>query len=95
MIFSMQTFVVKLSSGIAALAASVVIAAFHIRKDETSQVLTAIADSSRMGLRMCMTIIPIAVLMTGLIIFRKNYILTDEKLAEITKELERKHDSGR
>ena len=94
-IFSLQTFVVKLSSGIAALAASVVIAVFHIRKDDTSQILTAIADSSRMGLRMCMTIIPIAVLLTGLIIFRKNYILTDEKLAEITRKLERKHDSGR
>jgi melibiose permease len=91
-IFSMQTFVVKLSSGIAALAASIVLTVFHIRKDEET-VLTAIDASSRLGLRMCMTIIPILVLVVGLVVFRKNYLLTDEKLDEITKELKRKNDS--
>jgi melibiose permease len=87
-IFSMQTFVVKLASGIAALAASIVISVFHIKKDETAEVLTAIDTSSRMGLRMCMTIIPIIVLIIGLVVFKKNYILTDKKLTEITTELE-------
>ena len=86
-IFSMQTFVVKLASGIAALAASVVISIFHIQKDETAEVLTAIDASSRIGLRMCMTIIPIVVLIVGLFIFRKNYILTDEKLEKISAQL--------
>ncbi len=86
-IFSMQTFVVKLASGIAALAASVVISIFHIQKDETAEVLTAINASSRIGLRMCMTIIPIVVLVIGLIVFRKHYILTDEKLEEINAQL--------
>jgi hypothetical protein len=33
------------------------------------------------------------VLIVGLIVFKKNYILTDEKLEEITKELKNKHDS--
>jgi melibiose permease len=93
-IFSMQTFVVKLSSGIAALAASIVLTVFHIRKDEET-VLTAIDASSRLGLRMCMTIIPIVVLIVGLIVFRRNYVLTDEKLDEITKELKRKHDTDK
>jgi melibiose permease len=37
-----------------------------------------------------MTIIPIVVLAIGLVVFRRNYILTDEKLEEITKELEAK-----
>ncbi len=86
-IFSMQTFVVKLASGIAALAASVVISIFHIQKDETAEILTAIDASSRIGLRMCMTIIPIIVLIVGLFVFRKNYILTDEKLEEISAQL--------
>ena len=86
-IFSMQTFVVKLASGIAALVASVVISVFHIQKDETAAVLTAIDESSRMGLRLCMTIIPIVVLLIGLFVFKKNYILTDEKIEEITKSL--------
>ncbi len=86
-IFSMQTFVVKLASGIAALAASVVIAVFHINKDETAA-LTAISTSSRMGLRMCMTLIPIAVLFVGLVVFKKKYILTEEKTREIEKQLQ-------
>jgi melibiose permease len=94
-IFSMQTFVVKLASGLAALAAAAVIAVFHIRKDETAEVLTAIDASSRMGLRMCMTIIPIAVLIIGLVVFKKHYILTDEKLEEITYKLEEKHSAGK
>jgi melibiose permease len=92
-IFSMQTFVVKLASGIAALAAAAVIAVFHIRKDETAEVLTAIDATSRMGLRMCMTILPIAVLIIGLVVFKKHYILTDEKLEEITNKLEEKHSA--
>ncbi len=92
-IFSMQTFVVKLASGIAALAASVVISIFHIQKDETAEVLTAIDASSRIGLRMCMTIIPIVVLIIGLIVFRKNYILTDEKLEEINAQLKAERNS--
>lgn len=90
-IFSMQTFVVKLSSGVAALVASIVIQVFHIKKDEAAEVLTAIDAGSRMGLRTCMTILPIVVLLIGLFVFRRHYILTDEKLSEITTELEKKH----
>lgn len=92
-IFSMQTFVVKLASGVAALAASVVISIFHIQKDETAEVLTAIDASSRIGLRMCMTLIPIVVLIVGLIVFRKHYILTDEKLEEINAQLKAERNS--
>jgi melibiose permease len=44
-----------------------------------------------MGLRMCMTIIPIVVLLIGLVVFKKNYILTDEELEEITLQLEKSH----
>lgn len=92
-ICSMQTFVYKLASGIAALAASLVISIFHIQKDETAEVLTAIDASSRIGLRMCMTLIPIVVLVIGLIVFRKHYILTDEKLEEINAQLKAERNS--
>lgn len=34
-----------------------------------------------------MTVIPIIVLIVGLIVFRKKYILTDAKLAQINDEL--------
>lgn len=92
-IFSMQTFVVKLASGIAALAASVVIAVFHIKKDENAEVLTAISASSRMGLRMCMTLIPIVVLLIGLVVFKKHYILTEEKTREIEERLQTRKEN--
>lgn len=85
-IFSMQTFVVKLASGLSAFAAGLILQIFNISKDET-EVLTTIAESSRLGLRMSMTILPIIVLIVGLIIFRAKYILTDEKLEQITAEI--------
>lgn len=100
-IFSMQTFVVKLASGIAALVASICLAVFNIQADSAS-VLDAkglaykmsslgepqlIDNSSVMGLRMVMTVGPIAVLMIAYLIFKRKYILTDEKLQEIGEEL--------
>lgn len=88
-IFSMQTFVVKLASGISALIASVVLTVFNIQKDETG-VLTTLDEGQRLGLRGCMTIIPIVVLIIGYIVYKKKYILTDEKLEEITNELNSK-----
>ena len=87
-IFSMQTFVVKLASGIAAFVAGIVLQICNISKDTESEVAGEIAQGSRMGLRMSMTIIPIIVLAIGLVVFTKKYILTDEKLAEISAELE-------
>lgn len=84
-IFSMQTFVVKLASGIAALIASVCLSVFHISADETMK--SAISGSSVVGLRMTMTILPMLVLLVAFIVFKKHYILTDEKLESITKEL--------
>ena len=85
-IFSMQTFVVKLASGVAALLATIVLTIFHISKDETVNAM--IGESSRMGLRLSMTIIPIVVLLLGLIVFKKHYTLTDEKLASINREIQ-------
>lgn len=87
-IFSMQTFVVKLASGVSALIASFVLAIFNISEDEDA--VATISGSSQMGLRMCMTLIPIAVLLVAIVIFKKKYILTDEKLAEITAKLRAK-----
>lgn len=90
-IFSMQTFVVKLASGISALVASIILAVFHISKDGFSG--TVLAQGSRMGLRMCMTLIPMFVLLVGLFVFKKCYILTDEKLQQITADLKAKNNA--
>jgi len=89
-IFSMQTFVVKLASGISALIASIILAVCNINKDAI--IGTELATTSRMGLRMCMTLIPMAVLILGLIVFKRYYILNDEKVAEISEQLKSKNN---
>ncbi|MCI5822336.1 MAG: glycoside-pentoside-hexuronide (GPH):cation symporter [Pararoseburia sp.] len=86
-IFSMQTFVVKLASGIAGFISSMVLYIFHISSDKKAVVAEPISQASRMGLRFSMTLIPIAVLVIGAIVFAKKYILTDKKMSEITAEL--------
>ena len=95
-IFSMQTFVVKLASGVAAFIASLVLSIFSITEDTAGEdtadiVYQRASDASCMGLRMCMTIIPIVILIIGLIVFKSKYKLTDEKLDEITQELDARH----
>lgn len=89
-IFSMQTFVVKLSSGIAALAASFVLQVFHINKEQAAG---AIAASSRIGLRASMTLLPIVILVVGLIVFRKKYMLTDEKVRQIAEQIRNRRNT--
>ena len=87
MIFSMQTFVVKLASGIAGFVSSMVLYIFHISSDKEAVTVEPIAEGSRMGLRFSMTLIPIVVLIIGAVVFAKKYILTDTKMEEITEEL--------
>ncbi len=88
-IFSMQTFVVKLASGVAAMAASVCLAINKL-SSSTEVVETAkAASSSVVGLRLTMTIIPIVGLFLALLVFKRKYILTDEKLEEINAKLSR------
>jgi melibiose permease len=41
-------------------------------------------------LRMTMTVLPIAGLLIAVFIFTRKYMLTDEKLREITEELQRR-----
>lgn len=88
-VFSMQTFVVKLASGIAALAASLTLQINHIQKDGTDADSAAVIidQAARNGLRISMTVIPIILLVIAIAIFAKKFILTEEKVAEITEEL--------
>ena len=84
-IFSMQTFVVKLASGISALMASLCLQIFNISKDE--EALATVGSGSVMGLRMTMTLIPIAGLIVAYIVFSKKFTLSDERVKEISTEL--------
>ena len=91
-IFSMQTFVVKLASGVGALIASVCLGIFHM--DDSDGAALA-AQSSVIGLRMTMTVLPIIGLVIALFYFRKKFLLTQEKVDELTRKLkERKSISG-
>lgn len=86
-IFSMQTFVVKLASGVAALIASICLTVCNL-SDDTSQAAGVVdAASSVVGLRMTMALIPIIGLVIAVIVFYKKYILTESKLNEIEAEL--------
>ncbi|MCH4191746.1 MAG: glycoside-pentoside-hexuronide (GPH):cation symporter [Butyrivibrio sp.] len=91
-IFSMQTFVVKLASGLSSFLTSVCLAVFGIGKITDSGeggtgAVQALSGVSVMGLRMFMTLIPIAGLLIAILVFKKKYILTDEKLAEIEQQV--------
>ena len=92
-IFSMQTFVVKLASGIAAFAASICLSINHLKDEEITEAAKSIDfslyvdDSSRIGLRMTMTILPVIGLFTALLYFRRKFILDEDKMEEISKSL--------
>ena len=93
-ICSMQTFVVKLASGVAALLASLCLTVFKLSEgtdvseaDKIRDFAATVAASSKVGLRMTMTILPIIGLFVGIFWFRKKYLLTDEKMDEINGAL--------
>jgi melibiose permease len=93
-IFSMQTFVVKLASGIAAFAASICLAinklsdAAVTEAEQTVDFSAAVSQSAKIGLRMTMTILPIIGLIVAVLWFRRRYKLNEAKMAEINAELE-------
>ncbi|MBD5097063.1 MAG: sugar:sodium symporter [Lachnospiraceae bacterium] len=88
-IFSMQTFVVKLASGVAVFIASICLQLSHLSKDtsDVEEIVEAVDGSHLIILRMTMSLIPIIGFIIACVVFRKKYILTDEKLAEISETL--------
>lgn len=92
-IFSMQTFVVKLASGVAALAASICLSLSHISENTDQVVVDAVSGSSVLILRMTMTVLPIIGLLIAFIVFKKKFILTEEKVEQITEQLKKQNAS--
>lgn len=93
-IFSMQTFVVKLASGVAALIASICLSVCHF-SDDTGAVaseaeMLAAEAGNVFGLRMTMTVFPIIGMILALLVFRKKFILNEEKVEEIAQKLREK-----
>lgn len=90
-IFSMQTFVVKLASGVAALVASVCLSVFHLNSDtENTKEVVKAATQSVVGLRMTMTVLPIVGLLIAVFYFHKKYILTEQKVEEMAEEVKKR-----
>ena len=100
-IFSMQTFVVKLASGVAAFIASICLQINQLSNAAVSEAdklvdfSATVSAGAKVGLRMTMTVIPIAMLVVSFFWFRKKYILTDEKIAEIAEEVKALHGGDR
>ena len=84
-IFSMQTFTVKLASGVAVFLAGVVVDLVALRTDAPVQTAATL-----MGLRMYMTIPSIVLLVIAFIVFVKFYKLNAEKMNEISRILDSK-----
>lgn len=96
-IFSMQTFVVKLASGIAAFIASITLGVLDLSdsaitsSQQTVDFASAVSVSHKMGLRMVMTLIPIAGLVAAFFWFRRRYKLTDKKVEELAQQVAELH----
>lgn len=96
-IFSMQTFVVKLASGISAFIASIALSILNLKQNASEGITSnidfslGVAASSKMGLRIVMTLVPIIVLICGALVFKAKFILNDAKVAEISEELKARH----
>lgn len=89
-IFSMQTFVVKLASGVAVLIASICLSVCRLSNDTSAAVTAQASESSVFILRMTMTVIPIAGLLLAVCLFRKKYMLTEQKVEEIAAQIKQK-----
>jgi melibiose permease len=84
----MQTFVVKLASGVAVFITGIALDLFHISQNSEGVASASELSSANLpGLRLTMTVLPIAGMIIALFIFYKRFVLTEEKMKEINREL--------
>lgn len=90
-IFSMQTFVVQLASGVSVFLAGVGLDIIGLVGDseETGEIIQQSA-STLTGLRLMMTVLPMIALIVAFIIFQKRFKLDDARAAEIAAQLQNK-----
>lgn len=94
-IFSMQTFVVRAASGVAVFLAGIGLDIIGLQgnTDEVGPIAERSAGTL-LGLRLMMTILPMIVLVVALLLFRRKFKLTDERVTEIAEELKLKEHSN-
>ncbi|MBQ9824118.1 MAG: MFS transporter, partial [Solobacterium sp.] len=94
-IFSMQTFVVKLASGVAVFLTGIGLTLIGLTGNaDTEGAVVQQSAGTLMGLRLLMTIIPILGLIAAFFVCKNKFILTDEKAEEIAAELRVKKEGG-
>ena len=87
----MQTFVVKLASGLAVFITGLGLDLIGLSgNNSTDGTIVQQTQGTIFGLRMLMTILPVLGLACALVVFRKNFKLTDERALEISEELKAK-----
>ena len=90
-IFSMQTFVVKLASGVSVFAAGLGLDLIGLtgNADETGPI-TSQSAATLNGLRMLMTILPMILLVVAMLFFIRKFTLTDQVVLENSEKLAQK-----
>ncbi len=94
-IFSMQTFVVKAASGVAVFLTGIGLDLIGLQGNTDDTAAAVQSAGTLLGLRLMMTVLPMIVLAAALLLFRKKFLLTDQRAEEIGKELqarEKNHD---
>ena len=86
-IFSMQTFTVKLASGLAVFIAGIIIDVINLDVDAAVQ-----TQETLNGLRLLMSIPSMILLVIGIIVFKKFYKLNDARMKEISEALHGKEE---
>ncbi len=87
-IFSMQTFVVKLASGLAVFLCGIGLDLIGLVGDDSTEgIIVAQSTSTIAGLRLLMTILPIIGLIAAVILFNHRFHLTDAKIESMNAEL--------
>lgn len=92
-IFSMQTFVVKAASGVSVFLTGIGLDLIGLtgNADETGPIAVQ-SGGTLLGLRLMMTVLPIALLVGAMLLFRRKFKLTDAAMAQIAQELH--HDEA-
>ena len=84
-IFSMQTFTVKLASGLAVFIAGIVIDLVGLNTELEVQSAATLS-----GMRLWMTVPSIILLIVGILVYLRFYKLDEKRLAEISEELQKR-----
>ena len=90
----MQTFVVKLASGLAVFLCGIGLDLIGLVGDDSTEgIIAAQSASTIFGLRVLMTVLPIIGLIAALMLFKKKFLLTDEQIHSMNQELAARHEA--